>query len=127
MFPPMPLRKNAKKERLAAALSLMRAALPSGIEGDLLKRWGYHFKSLPLSTSYEFNYQPLGEGGMNKVYLLESSDPHAASWVLKLCKIRELTPHDFLRLQREEVREIGDFFHELPELVLGEHYFIMEG
>jgi hypothetical protein len=108
-------------------MRLLKSVSPDRIVASASERWGHSFRSFPLSSNYELFPRPIGEGGVNRVFFLESKLADQGSWVLKLPKLAQNSPLEYGRAQRAEYLEIKQKFFSLPDLVLDEHYFVMEG
>ncbi len=119
--------ETPKRERLQAFLELVRTVSPENFEEKIVDKWGHRFRSIPLAEGYNLHESYFSEGGVSRVFFLESEDSDKKSWVLKLPKNENIPAEEYIRQQRSEFLEIKETFSSLPDLVLDEEYFIMEG
>lgn len=118
----------SKQERVQVLMSFLHSKAPEGISKVLEENFGYRFRSVPFNLPEGTDATDvIGSGGINRVYLLEARDPSAKSWVLKLPRLKQKSPENYIKEQRAEVEEIRQKFSSLPQLVLPENYLIMEG
>lgn len=118
-----------KLDKIAAGFSLIKRFSPEIVNQELKNRFGYSFEKSPFNPeTYSIN-KKIGRGYVNEVFLLEASNPHEPSFVLKVNTLskNQTVAHlvDTALDQQREYKVISAAYFSIHGLVPKEFHLII--
>jgi len=122
---------QSKRKRTAAAMGIVHHFMPQKVNKLVAGKLAYSQDELPFNPREYKLRKKIGTGGMNDVFLLESTKGES-SYAMKVViegvgetNIDNLVT--YASQQRTDYEKVSAKFTHIPDLVLPEYYFIANG